>query len=82
VLEQRAHFRVVVPARPQAPGSLRVEACDARGPAFAATPAAMLAEAMSLAQKCAGEIARAGGASRVVIEASAQPLRIEVVRIA
>jgi hypothetical protein len=81
VLEERAHFRVVAPARPQTPGSLRVEARDANAPAFAATPAAQLAEAMALAQKCASEIARAGGAARIVIDASG-PLRIEVVRIA
>lgn len=82
VLEERGRYRVVAPARPQAPGSLRVEARDASAPAFAATPADALAEAMALAQKCAAEIARAGGAARVVIDAEATPLRIEVVRIA
>jgi hypothetical protein len=82
VLEERAHFRVVAPARPQTPGSLRIEARDARAPAFAHTPPAELAEAMALAQKCASEIARAGGAARIAIDASAQPLRIDVVRIA
>jgi hypothetical protein len=82
VLEESARFRVVAPARPQTPGSLRVEARDPNAPAFAATPADALAEAMALAQKCASEIARAGGAARVAIDASAQPLRIEVVRIA
>jgi hypothetical protein len=82
VLEERTHFRVVAPARPQAPGSLRVEARDASAPGFAATPPAQLAEAMALAQKCASEIARAGGAARIAIDASAAPLRIEVVRIA
>jgi hypothetical protein len=82
VLEERAHFRVVAPARPQTAGSLRVEARDPNAPGFAQTPAAALAEAISLAQKCASEIARAGGAARIAIDASAQPLRIDVVRIA
>ncbi len=82
VLEERAHFRVVAPARPQTPGSLRVEAVDASAPAFASTPADAIAEAIALAQKCAHEIARAGGAARIVIEPDAEPLRIEVLRIA
>lgn len=82
VLEERAYFRVVAPARPQTPGSLRVEARAAGAPAFAATPPEALGEAMALAQKCASEIARAGGVSRISIDALAQPLRIEVLRIA
>jgi hypothetical protein len=82
VLEERGRFRVVAPARPQAPGSLRVEAREADAPAFEAAPADALAEAIALAQKCAVEIARAGGAARVVIDAGARPLRIEVLRIA
>lgn len=82
VLEERTHFRVVAPARPQTPGSLRVEARAAGAPGFAATPKDALAEAMALAQKCAGEIARAGGAARIVIDADALPLRIEVLRTA
>jgi hypothetical protein len=82
VLEERAHFRVIAPARPPEPGSLRIEACDSSAPAFAATAPEALAEAMALAQKCASEIARAGGAARIAIDASAKPLRIEVVRIA
>jgi hypothetical protein len=82
VLEERARFRVVAPARAAAPGSLRVEARDPGAPAFADTPPDALAEAISLAQKCAAEIARAGGAARVAIDAGARPLRIDVVRIA
>jgi ketosteroid isomerase-like protein len=82
VLEESARFRVVAPARPQTPGSLRVEARDPNAPAFTATPPDALAEAMALAQKYAGEIARAGGAARVGVDANAQPLRIEIVRIA
>jgi diadenosine tetraphosphate (Ap4A) HIT family hydrolase len=82
VLEERAQFRAVAPARPAAPGSLRVEARDAGAPAFAATPPEALAEALALAQKCAIEIARAGGAARIAIDAGAAPLRIEIVRVA
>jgi len=82
VLEESARFRVVAPARPQTAGSLRVEARDPNAPALTATPADALSEAMALAQKCASEIARAGGAARVAIDASAAPLRIDVVRIA
>ena len=82
MLEEGTHFRVVASARAQAPGSLRIEARDAEAPAFAATRADALAEAMALAQKCAAEIARAGGAARVVIDANARPLRIDIVRIA
>jgi hypothetical protein len=82
VLEEREHFRVVAPARPQTPGSLRVEARDASTPAFPAVSPGALAEALGLAQKCASEIARAGGAARVVIDAEAQPLRIDVLRVA
>lgn len=82
VLEERARFRVVAPARPQRPGSLRVEALDPNGPAFDEASPHALAEAMALAQKCAGEIARAGGAAHIAIDASARPLRIEILRIA
>jgi hypothetical protein len=82
VLEERAQFRVVAPARPQPPGSLRVEARDASAPGFTETTPAALAEAMALAQKCAAEIARAGGVARIAIDASAAPLRIEILRIA
>jgi len=82
VLEEGARFRVVAPARPQPPGSLRVETCDPSAPGFAATAPDALAEAIALAQKCASEIARAGAAARVVIDANAAPLRIEILRIA
>jgi hypothetical protein len=82
VLEDGPRFRVVAPARPQNPGSLRVESRDPAAPAFAATPADALAEAMALAQKCASEIARAGGAARLLVDAGAAPLRIEIVRVA
>jgi len=82
VLEERAQFRAVAPARPAAPGSLRVEARDAGAPGFAETAPEALAEAMALAQGCASEIARAGGAARIAIDASGAPLRIEIVRIA
>jgi hypothetical protein len=82
VLEQRAHFRVVAPAQPQTPGSVRVEANDANAPAFAETAPEALAEAMALAQKCAAEIARAGGAARIAVDAAARPLRIDVLRLA
>jgi len=80
VLEERARFRVVAPARPQAPGSLRVEARDSSAAGFAGTPPDALAEAMALAQKCASEIASAGGSARLVIDASAAPLRIDILR--
>jgi diadenosine tetraphosphate (Ap4A) HIT family hydrolase len=82
VLEESANFRVLAPAHPQLPGSLRISARDANAPAFAAAPPALLAEAMALAQKCAREVERAGGAARIVVDASTQPLRIEVLRIA
>jgi len=82
VLEEGARFRVVAPAQPRAAGSLRVDARDPSAPAFAATPPDALAEAMALAQKCAREIERAGGAARIAIDAAARPLRIEVIRIA
>lgn len=82
VLEERAHFRIVAPARPAAPGSLRVEARDAGAPSFADSSPEALAEAMALAQKCASEIARAGGAAQIAIDPAERPLRIEIVRSA
>ena len=70
------------PAHPKLPGSLRIAARDASAPALTATPPALLAEAMALAQKCARAIERAGGAARIAIDANTQPLRIEILRIA
>ncbi len=82
VIRETATLRVIAPARPQTPGSLRIEARDPKAPAFAEAPAALVAEAAALAQDLAREIEASGGAARIVLDSSAKPLRIDVLRVA